>query len=45
LELAFDFNVGDNYRQHLLVNIDSRWVENHVACAGLGCCGFGGSIR
>src|SRR2546429_5086727 len=20
-------------------------VENHVACAGLGCCGFGGSIR
>jgi hypothetical protein len=24
LELTFNFDVGDNYRQHPLVNIDSR---------------------
>ena len=45
LVLAFDFNIGHHYSQHLFMNIDSRWVENHVACAGLGGCGFGGSIR
>src|SRR5882762_650976 len=25
LELTFNFDVGDNYRQHPLVNIDSRY--------------------
>src|ERR1700731_1004500 len=29
LELAFDFNIGDNYGQHLFMNIDTRYSVRH----------------
>src|SRR4029077_3905211 len=35
LVFAFDFNVGDNYRQHLFMDIDSRYsVGHHFLLAG-----------
>src|SRR5712664_3757223 len=37
LVFAFDFNVGHNYSQHLLVNIDSRYpVRHRLLLAGSG---------
>src|SRR4029077_8602914 len=37
LVFAFDFNVGHNYGQHLLVNIDSRYpVRHRLLLAGSG---------
>src|SRR5215813_14771026 len=31
LELAFDFNVGDNYGQHLFMDINSRYSVGHCS--------------
>src|SRR2546423_1323077 len=37
LVFAFDFNVGHNYSQHLLVDIDSRYpVRHRLLLAGSG---------
>src|SRR5208283_2085871 len=33
LMLTVDFNVRHNHCQHLLMNIDSRWVERRGPCA------------
>jgi hypothetical protein len=43
LELAFDFNIGDNYGQHLFMNIDTRYPVRHNVPPGRerrACCGY-----
>jgi len=35
----------DRYASSQAYLFGANRVENHCACAGLGCCGFGGSIR